>query len=139
MSKVDRLQEKEDTNGKVIGGKSTKASLTCTSTTEAEIHAVSEAIPLLNNLSHLVQELNKKPIIKGLLTDSRSTISIIKSTNEEKFRNRFFGTKAMRLRDEVSGNNLYVYYIETKKNIADVMTKPLPIKTFKLLTNKWIH
>ena len=126
-------------NGKVIGGKSTKASLTCTSTTEAEIHAVSEAIPLLNNLSHLVQELNKKPIIKGLLTDSRSTISIIKSTNEEKFRNRFFGTKAMRLRDEVSGNNLYVYYIETKKNIADVMTKPLPIKTFKLLTNKWIH
>ena len=86
-----------------------------------------------------MQELNKKPIIKGLLTDSRSTISIIKSTNEEKFRNRFFGTKAMRLRDEVSGNNLYVYYIETKKNIADVMTKPLPIKTFKLLTNKWIH
>ncbi|EHN01165.1 YPR137C-B-like protein, partial [Saccharomyces cerevisiae x Saccharomyces kudriavzevii VIN7] len=95
---------------------------------KAEIHAVSEAIPLLNNLSHLVQELNKKPIIKGLLTDSRSTISIIKSTNEEKFRNRFLVTKAMRLRDEVSGNNLYVYYIETKKNIADVMTKPLPIK-----------
>ena len=39
-----------------------------------------------------------------------------------------FLAKAMRLRDEVSGNNLYVYYIETKKNIADVMTKPLPIK-----------
>ncbi|MCG4591699.1 hypothetical protein L0P23_21005, partial [Eubacterium callanderi] len=73
-----------------------------------EIHAISESVPLLNNLSHLVQELNKKPITKGLLTDSRSTISIIKSTNEEKFRNRFFGTKAMRLRDEVSGNNLYV-------------------------------
>ena len=126
-------------NGKVIGGKSTKASLTCTSTTEAEIHAVSEAIPLLNNLSYLVQELNKKPIIKGLFTDSRSTISIIISKNEEKFRNRFFGTKAMRLRDEVSGNNLNVYYIETKRNIADVMTKPLPIKSFKLLTNKWIH
>ena len=55
-----------------------------------------------------MQELNKKPIIKGLLTDSRSTISIIKSTNEEKFRNRFFGTKAMRLRDEVSGNLDYL-------------------------------
>ena len=126
-------------NGKVIGGKSTKASLTCTSTTEAEIHAISESVPLLNNLSHLVQELNKKPITKGLLTDSKSTISIIISNNEEKFRNRFFGTKAMRLRDEVSGNHLHVCYIETKKNIADVMTKPLPIKTFKLLTNKWIH
>ncbi|CAI1577517.1 hypothetical protein SEUBUCD646_0L01750 [Saccharomyces eubayanus] len=60
-------------NRKVIGGKSTKASLTCTSTTESEIHAVSEAIPLLNNLSYLVQELDKKPIIKGLFTDSRST------------------------------------------------------------------
>ena len=32
-------------NGKVIGGKST----------EAEIHAVSEAVPLLDNLSYLVQ------------------------------------------------------------------------------------
>ncbi|CAI4038841.1 hypothetical protein SMKI_06G1900 [Saccharomyces mikatae IFO 1815] len=126
-------------NGKVIGGKSTKASLTCTSTTEAEIHAISESVPLLNNLSYLVQELNKKPITKGLLTDSKSTISIVMSKNEEKFRNRFFGTKAMRLRDEVSGNNLHVCYIETKKNIADVLTKPLPIKTFKLLTNKWIH
>lgn len=126
-------------NGKVIGGKSTKASLTCTSTTEAEIHAVSEAVPLLNNLSYLVQELDKKPIIKCLLTDSRSTISIVTSKNEEKFRNRFFGTKAMRLRDEVSDNNLYLCYIETKKNIADILTKPLPIKTFKLLTNKWIH
>ncbi|EDN59387.1 hypothetical protein SCY_3861 [Saccharomyces cerevisiae YJM789] len=126
-------------NGKVIGGKSTKASLTCTSTTEAEIHAISESVPLLNNLSYLIQELDKKPITKGLLTDSKSTISIIISNNEEKFRNRFFGTKAMRLRDEVSGNHLHVCYIETKKNIADVMTKPLPIKTFKLLTNKWIH
>lgn len=126
-------------NGKVIGGKSTKASLTCTSTTEAEIHAISEAIPLLNNLSHFIQELNGKSIIKGLLTDSRSTISIVMSKNEEKLRNRFFGTKAMRVRDEVSNNNLYVCYMDTERNIADVMTKPLPLKTFKSLTNKWIH
>ncbi|GAX72280.1 gag-pol fusion protein [Saccharomyces cerevisiae] len=106
---------------------------------EAEIHAISEAIPLLNNLRHLIQELNGKSTIKGLLTDSRSTISIVMSKNEEKFKNRFFGTKAMRLRDEVSNNNLHVCYVDTKRNIADVMTKPLPIKTFKLLTNKWIH
>lgn len=48
-------------NTKVLGGRSSKASVTCTSSTEAEVYSIAETIPRLENLKLLLQ------VIQGLL------------------------------------------------------------------------
>jgi len=126
-------------NNKIIGGSSSRAKLTCTSSTESEIYAVSRAIPMLDSLRQLIPEISKKTIIPEIKCDSTSTINIAKSEDDKKFRNRFFGTKAMRIRDEVQKLGLHMEYIKTEDNMADILTKPLSYKRFLKHTSHWIN
>lgn len=125
-------------NNKIIGGSSSRAKLTCTSSTEAEIYAVSRAIPMLDSLKLLIPKISPTKLNAEIKSDSMSTINIATSDDDKKFRNRFFGTKAMRIRDEVQQLGLNIKYINTEENTADVLTKPLSYKRFLKLTADWI-
>lgn len=47
-------------NGNLIGARSSKSTITCTSSTESEIYSICEAIPRLRNLSVLIQVISEK-------------------------------------------------------------------------------
>lgn len=126
-------------NNKIIGGSSSRAKLTCTSSTEAEIYAVSRAIPMLDSLKLLVPKISPAKLNAEIKSDSMSTINIATSDDDKKFRNRFFGTKAMRISDEVQKLGLHIEYVNTEENIADILTKPLSYKRFLKLTSDWIN
>lgn len=110
-------------NGNIIGGKSSKIKLTSTSSTEAEIYGITGAIPILRVLQDLVKAVTNADPEVVIVTDSRPTIALMKSDDDKKFRNKFFGARSRRLRDEVTELGLRVEYVKTKDNLADVLTK----------------
>ncbi|QLQ82258.1 hypothetical protein HG537_0H00200 [Torulaspora globosa] len=126
-------------NGNIIGGKSSKIKLTCTSSTEAEIYGITGAIPILRDLQELVKSVTNSDPDVVIITDSQPTIALMKSDDDKKFRNKFFGARSRRLRDEVADMGLSVEYVRTKDNLADLLTKPLPVKQFLELAKRFIQ
>ena len=47
--------------------------------------------------------------------------------------------KFLYIAEEIENHSVSVKYINTKDNIADILTKPLPYKTFAKLTENWIY
>ncbi|QEU62088.1 hypothetical protein KDRO_F00100 [Kluyveromyces lactis] len=126
-------------NGKAIAAKSSKIKLTCVSSTEAEIYSISNCVTYLRGIEILVDKLlNTKSIIK-LKTDSQPAMAIIKRKEDAEFLKKHTGSRAMRIRDECNELGLVLEYIPTKENTADILTKPLSMKLFKLLTEDWIQ
>ena len=122
----------------IIAGKSTKSKTTLTSTAEAEIGAIGLSIPVLKHIKLLLKELSTDKIITTIETDSQPAIAVITSKEDKSFKNKFFGIKALRIRDEISENNLRVARIDTANNIADILTKPVTYKRYSKLTSEWI-
>lgn len=78
MNKKSQLGSFFFLNGNLISGTSNKSSVTCTSSTEAEIYAFSNAFPRIKNLEMLVTQLNHEyDCICTILTDSLPTIDLI--------------------------------------------------------------
>ena len=126
-------------NGKYIGGKSSKIQLTCTSSTEAEIYGITNAVPILRDLEELVWTVTEaKPSVK-IITDSQPTIHLMVGDDDKKFRGKYFGCRARRLKDEVMTKGIKIEYISTSENVADLLTKPLHVKQFLALQSKFIQ
>ena len=53
--------------------------------------------------------------------------------------NKFYGTKVLRIAEEIENDNISVNYINTSQNVADILTKPLSVKIFAKLTENWIY
>ena len=53
--------------------------------------------------------------------------------------NKFYGTKVLRIAEEIENDNISVNYINTSQNVADILTKPLSVKIFTKLTENWIY
>ncbi|QEU60326.1 hypothetical protein KDRO_D00110 [Kluyveromyces lactis] len=66
-------------------------------------------------------------------------MAIIKRKEDAEFLKKHTGSRAMRIRDECNELGLVLEYIPTKENTADILTKPLSMKLFKLLTEDWIQ
>ncbi|SMN22169.1 Putative Ty retrotransposon (partial), partial [Maudiozyma saulgeensis] len=125
-------------NNNVIGGKSSKSTLTCTSSTEAEIYAISESIPRIEIFELLIEEINKTPIEKEIITDSKPSISSFTAIDESRMKAKFFTTRLLRAKEEIKRQNIKMSYVETKNNTADILTKPVQVKDFIHLTENWI-
>lgn len=91
------------------------------------------------NMKLLIDCLVKKDVELDIKTDSRPAISIAYGDDDKKFRDKYFGTKALRIRQEVKQSNISLSYINTADNTADILTKPLTYKRFKLLTKGWFN
>ena len=53
--------------------------------------------------------------------------------------NKFYGTKVLRIAEEIENDNISVNYINTSQNVADILMKPLSVKIFAKLTENWIY
>lgn len=125
-------------DGNIIAGKSTKSKTTLTSTAEAEIGAIGLSIPVLKHIQLLLKELSHNKIVTTIETDSQPAMAVITSKEDKSFRNKYFGIKALRIRDEIQEDNVNILRINTEENIADVLTKPVTYKGYKKLTSTWI-
>lgn len=126
-------------NGNLIGARSSKSTITCTSSTESEIYSICEAIPRLRNLNVLIQAISDKEVRCSILTDSQTSLHQIKVRDISKIKNKFYGTKVLRIAEEIENDNISVNYINTSQNVADILTKPLSVKIFAKLTENWIY
>lgn len=59
--------------------------------------------------------------------------------DDKKFRGKYFGCRARRLKDEMMMKELKIDYISTNENVADLLTKPLHVKQFLALQSKFIQ
>lgn len=124
-------------NGHIVFARSTRSTISCVSSTEAELNALFNSFPKLKSLQQIATDLgfNSQATV---FTDSQTVIASITKTDTSKFRNRFFGSKAFRLRQEYDAGEFQVEYVSTKDNTADILTKPLSVKMFQNLTDSWM-
>ena len=96
-----------------------------TSTTEAEINAVTEAFYDIVYINDLMNELEENiHLDKIVLNDNQSSLATIKSGGDFS-RNRHYRTKINFTKDAISKENVSLRYIESELNAADVFTKPV--------------
>ncbi|CCE63856.1 hypothetical protein TPHA_0G00155 [Tetrapisispora phaffii CBS 4417] len=122
----------------MIGAVSWKLKLTCASSTEAELYAISESIPRIANLSHLITEICGYQPTRTIYSDSQSGIASIISKDAGILKNKFYGIRLLKIIEETKDNGINIEYVNTKENIANILTKPVETKTFKELTCDWI-
>ena len=113
-------------NGTPISWNSKRQDLVTTSSTEAELVALDFVLKEGIWIRSLLQEIG---IIESgpikILVDNQSTIKIVKGSRITQ-RTKHIDVKYMFSREMMSSIKLYVEYVESKWNMADGLTKPLP-------------
>ena len=122
-----------------IYGKSSTQKLSTTSSTEAELVAMTEAgnqvLWTINFLIH--QEYKVGPAI--IYQDSLSTIKLVKNGRSNSERTRHMDIKFFFLHDRIKSDHIIVTYKSTKEMIADLLTKPLQGKLFQELRDQVLN
>ncbi|QEU61968.1 hypothetical protein KDRO_E08510 [Kluyveromyces lactis] len=125
-------------NGKKIFARSTRTTYVCESSTQSETYAASECLAILRSTKYLINTLNGKKLDQILITDNSPLISSVKGTKTIKPGARHNDLKLYAIKDKYVEGQLKVEYIPTAQNEADLLTKPLSSKQFKVLTDKWL-
>jgi hypothetical protein len=119
-----------------IYGKSSTQKLNTTSSTEAELVAMTEASNQVlwtrNFLIHQSYEVDPAVIYQ----DNMSTIQLIKNGRSNSERTRHIDIKFFFLHDRIKSDHIIVTYKSTKEMIADLLTKPLQGEQFKGLRDQ---
>ena len=113
------------------------------STTEAEYIALSqvmrEVIPLLRILEELdpfFGNVSKSTNVKNtIFVDNQSCIALAKAPRMNP-RTKYISLKYHHFREYVKNERVNIEYINTKEQLADIFTKPLPTPTFTYLRSK---
>lgn len=121
--------------GGVIGWRANKQDTVTTSTTEAELLALSQAIKEAMFISRLIRELDIKlstSVIK-IQCDNRQTISLVhKDIQTLKTKLRHVDIHNHWLRERAERGEIVVEYTPTNDMIADGLTKALPAQKHQL-------
>lgn len=120
-------------NGAPVGWRSSKQTTVATSTTNAEFIsaslATSEIICARQFLSELCK-VNIEPTV--LYIDNQSAIKLIVN-NQVHTKIKHIDVKYMFVREAIENKEVRVSYIETSKQVADILTKPLGTRQFEIL------
>ena len=110
------------------------------STTEAEYIALSQAmrdvIPLMTiieELSEILQIKNEKPKIYCTVFEDNNGALELAKTPRLRPRTKHISLKYHHFRDQVRKGKIRIEAIDTKVQIADIFTKPLPKDQFQVL------
>ena len=126
-------------NNKIIGARSSKSTITCTSSTEAEMYALAETIPRIMIVETLVRTIDNKKTRCMVWSDSQPGMTAINSADVLKIKSKFYGTKLLRIKEELDAGNIDMRYINTDENAADIFTKSLSVIKFTELTKEWMQ
>jgi hypothetical protein len=122
--------------GSLVAWHSKKQHMVCTSTAEAEIHAIlgmAETVKMTRELlSELIQEFGfccsgKIPV---LLSDNQPGLDAVSS---RRARTKHYDIKVKFIAQCIDDGDFLLQYVPSSANIADVLTKPLRAVRFKAL------
>jgi len=120
--------------GAAINWLSVKQQTVAKSSTEAEYIAASETVSDIIWARQLLTDLSfdiSQPTV--LHVDNRTAIMMIESTNTQHNRRKHINVKHHFIREKKEEGVITAEWIDTKSQLADIMTKPLPHQQFKLL------
>jgi hypothetical protein len=123
-------------NNSPIAWQSKKQQTTATSTAEAEYYALGEGVK---------EALFIKQWIKHYYLDNNLTIPVLKSDNDgailmsdhstDHNRTKHIDIKHHFIREHIHKKHVLIEYIETSKQLADILTKPVKSQVFQNLLN----
>ena len=125
-------------------------SLIALSTTEAEYIALSTALREVISVINLIEELKQKgfeipfptPKVEcRTFEDNRSCIEIA-TNHKTRARTKHLSVKLHHFRSHVVNKTITIEHVSTTSQIADIFTKPLPLKQFVYLRDRlmgWVE
>jgi hypothetical protein len=124
-------------NNGTISWKSKSQTVIALSTLEVEFIACSDGTREALWLSRLEADMLKLPAARKvpMACDNQGVIRFIKS-GIPKAKTKHIDVKHLHSHDEDKKGNVDLYYIESWNNLANIMTKPLPVKLHQKLTRK---
>jgi hypothetical protein len=127
-------------NGCIVSWGSKKQSTVALSSTEAEYISlslcVSEACFLVNMLRELNYFCEKRKAV--IFEDNQSTIRCCNSLEQIK-RIKHLDIKFHFIKEKIRDGTVEIRYINTREQVADILTKPLNKATFERLRQKMFH
>ena len=119
--------------------RSTKQKLNTTSSTEAELVAVSDAMPSIVHVREFLihQGYNMGPA--NLYQDNMSTIKLIENGRSNSERTRHINIRFFFVKDRLDAGEIAVKYMPTDDMIADILTKPLQGLKFRELRARLLN
>jgi hypothetical protein len=111
-------------HGNPVAWKSTLQKCTALSAVEAEMVAATEAAREVLFFKHLFQSIGIRTGIPSIYSDNTGTIQVSKDPAQH-WKLKHIDTKYNFIRDNVQEGSISIKYIDTKRNLADVFTKPV--------------
>jgi hypothetical protein len=118
--------------------RSSKQKLTATSSTEAEIIALAEAVKSTIWIRNLLIELGYKIRPTRVLQDNKSTITVSNNGKFNSKKTKHIGVRYQFIKDEIDNSTVILDYCPTKLMVADALTKPLQGEQFNFTKNQLI-
>ena len=115
-------------NGNIISWASKKQSLVALSTTEAEYIGFTEAIKSAVYLKNMLNEINFQNSFVDLLGDNMSSLTLASHPYTHN-KSKHIDIKYHFIREKVNSKQIKLNYVNTKLNIADMLTKCLDTTT----------
>lgn len=122
-------------NGGIISWCSEKQKSVSLSTTESEYIEASQAVKELIWIDRLLKNLDGNISIPLLLMDNQSAIKLIKNPEFHK-RTKHIDVRFHFVREKYAEKFFNLKYVNTKEQLADIFTKPLPKVIFESLREK---
>jgi Reverse transcriptase (RNA-dependent DNA polymerase) len=122
--------------GGAISWKSQLQKTVAQSTMESEYIALAQATKESLWLSKLILDFHGNSKLPTTLYSDNTAAQILAKNPENHERAKHIDTKYHLVRDEVEEERIKLEDISSKENIADILTKPLPIQTHRYLSKK---
>jgi hypothetical protein len=124
--------------GNLVSWWSRKQNMVCTSTAEAEVHALLGMVEAVRNVKCLLEELvvnffGDHLELPTILTDNEPALDAIRA---KRGRTKHYDIKVKHIAEAVGRNEFQLQYVPTAVNLADVFTKALRAVRFHELIDK---
>jgi hypothetical protein len=116
--------------GGAVSWYSKKQSSVATSTVEAEFMASSQAVKEAAWLRGFLEELDEAPWSVNLYCDNQGCIANLKNPVNSKY-TKHIAVQFHYAREEIKKGQVNIKYVESAKNVADILTKPLVLPVFR--------
>ena len=120
-------------NGNTVWTKSTKQKLNAKSSTEAELIAVSDALPHVIWTRDFILEQGYSVPPTTLLQDNLSTITMIHNGRGTSPQTRYIAVRFFWVKDRVDSGEIILEHVPSEAMLADLLTKPIQGTTFHRL------
>lgn len=122
-------------NNDIICWQTKKQSIIALSTAEAELYAATEAIKDALWLQNMLQEIYNIIVPITMYIDNLATISIIEN-NTDYGKSKHINIRFKYVKNYLSNNHINIKWVESKNNIADILTKRMANPAFESIRDQ---